>query len=97
MDFYEFSSKLGYPAIFKDSPEAASAHLFGIITENNVSGYDEGAEKWHSEISRVLDDKHDLSKLSELGSRLTEDEWRQTLRTLRDDLASFLQREATLR
>lgn len=91
MDFNEFSSKLGYPAIFSESPEAASANLFRLITKKQC-GYNEGAEKWHTEISRVLDEENDLTKMSELGSRLTEKEWRQTLRTLRDDLASFRKR-----
>ncbi len=94
MDFNEIAFALGYPAIFSKSPEDASANLFGLISKK-LCGYDEGAEKWHTEISRVLDGEYDLTKLSEFGSRLTEDEWRQTLRTLCDDLASFLQREVT--
>lgn len=94
MDFKVLAYKLGYPVIFCASPEAASANLFRLITKRQ-GGYDEGAERWHAEISHVLDGEYNLKELSKCGSRLTEDEWHQTLRTLRDELSSFLEQEAT--
>ena len=94
MDFKQLALRIGYPSIFSSSPEDAAANLFRLIT-NRQGGYDEGAHQWHGEVSRILDGTDDLLELNACGAKFTEDQWRQALRILRDDLGSFLDRDAT--